>query len=85
MRETHPVVVTGAAELQVQLNDPSAEIIRSRATEVFGNPGKADAWLHRPRKIFNGRSPEQIIESSDIDGMRDVLKALIAIEFGTFS
>jgi uncharacterized protein (DUF2384 family) len=85
MGASHPIVVTGDAELQMQLDHPSAEIIRSRTTEVFGISEKAEVWLHRPRRIFNGRSPEQIMESRDIEGMRDVLKALIAIEFGTFS
>jgi hypothetical protein len=33
------------------------------------------------RKIFNGRSPEQIVESADVKRMRDVLNA----EFGTSS
>jgi hypothetical protein len=80
-----PHVRFGAAELQIQLDHPSAEIIRSRATEVFSNTDKAQTWLHRRREIFNGRYPEQIIESGDVERMRDVLKALIAIEFGTFS
>ena len=82
---TAPLVVTGAAELRMQLDHPSPEIVRSRAAEVFGNKDKAQTWLSRPRAIFNGRSPEQIIESGDVEGMREVLKALIAIEFGTFS
>lgn len=85
MGAAHPLVITGAAELQMQLNQPSDEIIRARATEVFGNAVKAQTWLNRPRSIFNGRSPEQIMESGDLDMMREVLKALIAIEFGTFS
>ena len=38
MGTAHPFVVTGAAELQMQLDYPSAEIIRSRATEVFSRP-----------------------------------------------
>lgn len=85
MGAAHTIGVTGAAELAMQLDDPSAEVIRLRATEVFGNAEKADVWLHRPRRIFHGRSPEQIVESGDVEGMRQVLKALIAIEFGTFS
>jgi uncharacterized protein (DUF2384 family) len=73
------------AELQRQLDHPSAGIIRSRAAEVFGNPDKARTWLSRSRRIFDGRSPDQIIASGDVEMMREVLKALIAIEFGTFS
>ena len=84
MGAAHPHSVSGLAELQMQLEHPSAEIIQSRAAEVFGNAGKAKTWLNRPRKIFNARSPEQIIESGNADMMREVLKALIAIEFGTF-
>ena len=85
MGVAHPTVVTGPAELQMQLDDPSGETIRLRAAEVFGNEEKAAAWLQRPRRIFDSRSPQQIVDSADIDGMRTVLKALIAIEFGTFS
>jgi uncharacterized protein (DUF2384 family) len=85
MGVTHPLIVTSDAELQMQLDHPSAGVIRSRAAEVFGRGAKAEAWLGRPRKILNRRSPKQIIESGDIDRMRDVLKALTAIEFGTFS
>jgi uncharacterized protein (DUF2384 family) len=48
MGAAHPLVVTGAAELEMQLAHPSAEVIRVRATEVFGNAEKADTWLHRP-------------------------------------
>jgi len=69
----------------LQIEHPSAEIVHSRALEVFGNPSKADIWLHRQRKIFNGRFPQQIIASNDIALMREVLRALMAIEFGTFS
>jgi uncharacterized protein (DUF2384 family) len=82
---TRPIAVTDQAEPQLQLERPSAEIIRSRANEVFGDANKARAWLRRPRRIFNNQSPENIIESGDRDMMREVLKSLIAIEFGTFS
>jgi hypothetical protein len=39
MGAAHPLVVTSDAELQMQLDHPSPEIIRSRAAEVFGNAG----------------------------------------------
>jgi uncharacterized protein (DUF2384 family) len=85
MGAAHPVVVTGLSELQIQLDHPSAEIIRARAVEVFGNEAKAETWLTRPRKIFNDRSPDEIGRSGDVDMMREVLGALSAIEFGAFS
>jgi len=85
MGAARPLVVTTEPELQMQLEHPSAEIIRSRADEVFGNEDKARTWLQRPRPIFGDRSPEQIIASGDVQGMKQVLEALIAIEFGTFS
>jgi len=80
-----PLVVTGAAELQTQLDHPSAANIRDRAIEVFGNEAKAAKWLSRRRRIFGDRSPDEIIQAGDIAMMRDVLKSLIALEFGTFS
>ena len=85
MEAAHALVLTAAAELQMQLDHPSPEIIDSRAREVFGKAGKAQTWLSRPRKIFNSRPPKQIMESGDVEMMREVLKALIAIEFGMFS
>jgi hypothetical protein len=85
MGAAHPIVVTGLPELQMQVDQPSGEIIRSRAIEVFGSEAKADTWLRRPRKIFNDRSPDEIVSSGDIDMMRAVLKSLMSIEFGTFS
>jgi len=81
----HPIVVTGLPELQLQIEHPSPEIIRSRAVEVFGSEAKADKWLKRPRKIFHDRSPEEIIRSNDVDMMRTILRSLMSIEFGTFS
>jgi len=85
MGAARPLAVTGPSELHLQLDHPSAAIIRSRAAEVFGNAARARAWLNRPRTIFNSQSPRQMIQSGDIEKMRTVLKALIAIEFGTFS
>ena len=85
MGAAHPLAVTAAPELHMQLEHPTPEAIRLRAGEVFGNAEKAATWLIRPRRIFNGRSPEQIIEAGDAAMMREVLKALIAIEFGAFS
>jgi len=69
----------------MQIDRPSAEIIHSRAIEVFGSEAKADTWLTRRRKIFNDRSPQEIIHSGDVAMMREVLRSLISIEFGTFS
>lgn len=85
MGAAHSVVVTGLSELQAQHDHPSAEIVRARAIEVFGNENKAEAWMMRPRKIFDNRSPADIAYSDDIEMMRQVLRALSAIEFGAFS
>lgn len=85
MGAVRPIVVTGLPELQMQLEQPAAGIIRARAVEVFGSEAKANTWLQRPRKIFNHRSPEDILSSGDVEMMREILKSLISIEFGTFS
>lgn len=69
----------------MQLDHPSGEIIRARAIEVFGNESKAEKWLARPRRIFNDRSPDDIVRAGDVEMMREVLGALSAIEFGAFS
>ena len=71
--------------LSPQPFQPTAEIIRSRANEVFGNADRTEIRLQRRRQIFGGRSPEQIMVSSDKQGMTQVLEALLAIECGTFN
>lgn len=77
--------VTGAAELAYQLEHPSAEIIHSRAAEVFGGEELARKWLETPLPILDQNTPQQFAESGDAQKQREVLTILARIDYGMFS
>lgn len=85
MRATHSPALTSAPELKAALEHPSAEIIWSRANEVFGNEDKAKTWMNQPRPIFGNRSPQQIATGGNVAEQRCVLESLIAIDYGLFT
>ena len=37
--------------------------VHALALEVFGNPEKAMTWLHKPRKIFDGMSAMELMQT----------------------
>ena len=37
--------------------------VLAHAFETFGSPEKANHWLHRPNRVFQGRTPLEAIES----------------------
>jgi uncharacterized protein (DUF2384 family) len=37
--------------------------VLAHAFETFGSQEKADHWLRRPNRLFNGRAPLEVIES----------------------
>jgi uncharacterized protein (DUF2384 family) len=76
---------TPAEQLAEQLQHPSANIVWSRAMEVFGEEAKARSWMESPRDIFGGRSPRELAESGDATQQRRVLEVLIRIDYGVFS
>jgi hypothetical protein len=55
-----------------------SEVI-ARVEEVFGRE-KGQSWLHRPNIILNGKTPAEYIRTED--GIKEVLKILVAIEHG---
>jgi hypothetical protein len=77
--------VSTIQELKAQLENPTPETVRARVRELFGDPGKAESWLDHRRAIFDGKSPNEIIESGDPDQMRRVLVILGRIEAGAIS
>jgi uncharacterized protein (DUF2384 family) len=76
---------TPAKELAEQLQHPDPGTIWSRALEVFGDEAKATDWMKTGREIFDGRSPEQLVETGDPSLQRRVLEILLRIEYGVFS
>ena len=85
MRATQTQAATSVPEIKLQLDHPSAEIIWARALEVFGNEDKARRWMDTPRAIFQGSTPQQLSDSGNIQRQREVLEALVAIDYGMYS
>jgi uncharacterized protein (DUF2384 family) len=77
----HP---TESEQLSADLADPSANSIWTRALETFGDEAKARHWMSAPREIFDGRSPQELVETGDPAEQRRVLTVLIRIDYGVF-
>ncbi len=77
--------LTSPDQLEQQLQHPTAEAIRARAVEVFGDEAGARSWLASSREIFGGHSPEELVSTADPAQMRRVLEVLIRIDYGVFS
>lgn len=78
----HP---TEAEQMSAELAHPNADSIWVRALETFGDEAKARHWMNAPRDIFDGRSPQQVLETGDPAEQRRVLTVLIRIDYGVFS
>ncbi len=74
-----------AEQLAKELAHPSANAIWDRALEIFGDEAKARSWITTPRDLFDGRTPEELIETGDPAEQRRVLEILIRIDYGVFS
>jgi uncharacterized protein (DUF2384 family) len=53
--------------------------------ETFGDETRACHWMSAPRDIFEGRSPQELIDTGDPAEQRRVLTVLIRIDYGVFS
>jgi uncharacterized protein (DUF2384 family) len=76
---------TSQDDLTEQLEDPTAEAVWNRAVEVFGDAEQARKWMASSREIFDGRSPQELVDTADPSQLRRVLEILIRIEYGLFS
>jgi putative toxin-antitoxin system antitoxin component (TIGR02293 family) len=85
MASLHGPAPASAEQLAEELNHPDAGAIWNRAVEIFGDDAKARSWMNTPRDLFEGRTPEQLIESGDPAQQRRVLEILIRIDYGVFS
>jgi uncharacterized protein (DUF2384 family) len=85
MSSLHAPGVTSPEQLAEQLNHPTPEAVRNRALEVFGDEVKAKSWMNSAREIFDGHSPQQLIDSGEASQLRRILEALIRIDYGVFS
>jgi len=54
--------------------------VLAHAVETFGSSANADAWLNRPNRIFNNRSPLQVLTQDP----SAVEEELVRIDHGMF-
>jgi uncharacterized protein (DUF2384 family) len=80
-----PMYPGEAEQLSADLAHPSANAVWSRALETFGDEPKARHWMNTPRDIFEGRSPQELVNTGDPAEQRRVLTVLIRIDYGVFS
>jgi putative toxin-antitoxin system antitoxin component (TIGR02293 family) len=85
MASLHGPAPASAEQLAEELKYPSANAIWNRACEIFGEEAKARSWMKTPRDLFDGRTPEQLVQSGDPAEQRRVLEILIRIDYGVFS
>lgn len=57
--------------------------IMERAVELFGDREKANQWLKKPKKLFEGKTPLAFAETEP--GAQFVLQVIGRIEHGVFS
>jgi uncharacterized protein (DUF2384 family) len=85
MASLHGPAPATADQLFEELAHPSASRIWNRALEIFGDPEKARSWMETARDIFDGLTPEELVQSGDPAAQRRVLEVLIRIDYGVFS
>jgi uncharacterized protein (DUF2384 family) len=74
-----------AEQLAEELAHPNAAIW-NRAIEIYGEETKARSWMkHATRSVFDGRTPEELIQTGDLAHQLRVLEVLIRIDYGVFS
>ena len=71
-----------APELQLMVEHPREDFIRRYAAQVLGDGRRSDAWLHSESPSLGFATPESLLQSSDQESLRRVLKALIQIDYG---
>ena len=74
-----------AEQLSEELAHPNPNAIWNRAVEIVGEEAKARSWWETPRELFDGRTPEELVQTGDPNEQRRVLQVLIRIDYGVFS
>jgi putative toxin-antitoxin system antitoxin component (TIGR02293 family) len=85
MASLHGPAPASAEQLAEELKHPNANAIWNRAVEIFGDEAKARSWMKTPRDLFDGHTPEELLETGDPGQQRRVLEILIRIDYGVFS
>lgn len=85
MESLHGSATSTAEQLAAELAHPTANAVWNRALEVFGDEAKARSWMRTARDLFDGWTPEDLVNSGDAARQRRVLEILIRIDYGVFS
>lgn len=81
----HQPAPDSAEQWAEELDHPSADAAWKRALTILGDETKARGWMNTPRDLFDGRTPEQLLQTSHPAEQRRVLEILIRIDYGVFS
>jgi uncharacterized protein (DUF2384 family) len=76
---------TSIATQRMQMENPSAEVIWSRAVEIFDGEELAREWMNNPLPILDNHTPQQYADSADGEKQREVLTVLARLDYGMFS
>ena len=71
-----------APELQLMVEHPREDLIRRYAAQVLGGGRRSEAWLHSEIPSLGFVTPESLLQSTDQESLRRVLKALIQRDYG---
>jgi putative toxin-antitoxin system antitoxin component (TIGR02293 family) len=61
----------------------TADEIVAMSVRVFGDAEKAARWMGRPKHRFDGKSPNELLDTED--GVEKVRQMLGRIEYGMFA
>ena len=69
----------------LQMENPSAAAIWSRALEIFEGEELAREWMNYPLPILADHTPQEYTDSGDAEKQREVLTILARLDYGMFS
>jgi putative toxin-antitoxin system antitoxin component (TIGR02293 family) len=79
------IIATSIATQAMQMENPSAAAIWSRAIEIFEGEELAREWMNHPLPILGDHTPKEYADSGDAEKQREVLTILARLDYGMFS
>jgi uncharacterized protein (DUF2384 family) len=79
------IIATSITTQALQMENPSAAAIWSRALEIFEGEELAREWMNHPLPILADHTPQEYAESGDAEKQREVLTILARLDYGMFS
>lgn len=77
--------LSNGSKLSVQESDRTMRVARvmAKATDIFGNAGKAAHWLKTPNRVMEGETPLSLLDTDA--GVKWVETILGRIDYGIYS